>query len=238
MVPLKTAFVALSAPLPPQILSSVIKGIRFQSDVHIINVGNEHPNVKAKDFLRRQLKDPTDSKRIATYHAVNTDKYRQKTMEAFKNGEITTLLATEAVGMGCDINNIVRVVQYGAPPSLSSLFQRFGSAAHDPNSEVQGILLVPKKVGKKKKAEDDNGKDEDLIKYMTMTSCRREHLNQVFGNKHKVCEKCCDVCHPESIPDADTVFFQDCMMSRQLSRRSEYKHQLLQKQKCSMSDFK
>ncbi|KAI7816640.1 hypothetical protein BC939DRAFT_381373, partial [Gamsiella multidivaricata] len=52
------------------------------------------------------------------------------------------LLSTEAAGMGCDISDVVRVVQYGYPNNISTLVQRLGRAARDPHISGSGILLV------------------------------------------------------------------------------------------------
>ncbi|KAF9157571.1 ATP-dependent DNA helicase sgs1 [Mortierella sp. AD010] len=61
-------------------------------------------------------------------------------MFKFVKGDIDVLLATEAAGMGCDIPDVVQVIQYGDMPSL---VQRFGRAARDPKIQGFGILYAP-----------------------------------------------------------------------------------------------
>ena len=50
------------------------------------------------------------------------------------------LLASETAGMGCDINDIVRVVQFGTPSSALIPIQRLGRAARTPG--MQGYSIV------------------------------------------------------------------------------------------------
>ncbi|KAG0312618.1 hypothetical protein BG000_006180, partial [Podila horticola] len=92
---------------------------------------------------RRDAEDAGDKLRswfgpnkVHAYHGFKTDRLKNERMKAFKAGEFNILLATEAAGMGCDISDIVRVVQYGFPKDLNSLVQRLGRAARD--SRLQG----------------------------------------------------------------------------------------------------
>ncbi|KAK3804519.1 MAG: hypothetical protein J3Q66DRAFT_291122 [Benniella sp.] len=59
-------------------------------------------------------------------------------MEEFNRDRIRLLFATEAVGMGCDLDNVVRVVQFKLPSTILSLVQRLGRAARDPL--LQGLV--------------------------------------------------------------------------------------------------
>ncbi|KAF9271138.1 hypothetical protein BGZ74_006449, partial [Mortierella antarctica] len=70
--------------------------------------------------------------KIACYHAGLSELYKAKAMDDFKTGKILILLATEAAGMGCDIPDIARVVQFKSPKSISCLVQRLGRAARNP----------------------------------------------------------------------------------------------------------
>ncbi|KAI7815953.1 hypothetical protein BC939DRAFT_378746, partial [Gamsiella multidivaricata] len=63
-------------------------------------------------------------------------------MEAFRQGSILLLLSTEAAGMGCDINNVDRIVQVKCPTSISSFVQRLDRVARDPKRQGLGILLT------------------------------------------------------------------------------------------------
>jgi len=87
----------------------------------------ECPNAEhAHNYLLSVLDNPADSSKIAVYHSLKSDSFKQDILARFRRDKVLILLATEAVGMGCDINNIVRVVQYGWTSSLSSLIQHLG----------------------------------------------------------------------------------------------------------------
>ncbi|KAG0009060.1 hypothetical protein BGZ82_004233 [Podila clonocystis] len=100
------------------------------------------------------------------------------------------MLATEAAGMGCDISDVVRVVQYGYPSDLNSLVQRLGRAARDHKLQGYGTLLATKHEG---------DLDQDLFGYVNSVGCRRQYLNMIYGNRHHHTKNCCDICNPEEV---------------------------------------
>jgi superfamily II DNA helicase RecQ len=51
--------------------------------------------------------------RIGVYFSTLTSQYKESVMTKFTEGGIHILLATEAAGMGCDIPDVVQVIQYG-----------------------------------------------------------------------------------------------------------------------------
>ncbi|KAG0364311.1 hypothetical protein BGX24_004685 [Mortierella sp. AD032] len=113
-----------------------------------------------------------------------------KRMRMFKEGKIRVLLSTEAAGMGCDIPDIARVIQFKCPENISTLTQRLGRAARSSNLQGHGILYtLPSKNRYQKQ-------DRHLDAFVTTTECRRQVLNSAFGNPPSPLEnkECCDVC--------------------------------------------
>ncbi|KAF8923989.1 hypothetical protein BGZ47_004325, partial [Haplosporangium gracile] len=151
----------------------------------------------ARKYLVKELH--LDSSKIAVYHSIKSDELKADVLERFRNNKLFLLLATEAVGMGCDINNIARVVQFGRPPSLASLIQRLGRAARDPTMQGVGLTIVPQV---RPRGSVKNAANKDLLEFLYTKACRRKVLDGVFGNNH--CEdgnaNCCDNCHPEQKP--------------------------------------
>ncbi|KAF9368368.1 hypothetical protein BGX21_006626, partial [Mortierella sp. AD011] len=103
--------------------------------------------------------------------------------------------------MGCDISNVIRVVQYGYPSNLTSLMQRMGRAARNPKLQGHGILMASKRSRKEL--------PEGLVRYISGLECRRNVLNFEF-RRHDENElegeleenlNCCDVCNPDSMLD-------------------------------------
>ncbi|KAF9347096.1 hypothetical protein BGX26_001400 [Mortierella sp. AD094] len=70
---------------------------------------------KALEYLQRHLADQNDGSKIAVYHSVNSDDFKKQMLDAFREDKVILLLATSDVGMGHDIKNTHRVVQYGYP---------------------------------------------------------------------------------------------------------------------------
>ncbi|KAK5820997.1 P-loop containing nucleoside triphosphate hydrolase protein [Linnemannia elongata] len=250
MVPRETPFLATSATLPPQVLENIKKRLHFRPDTHIVNVGNDRPNIKfiviefqypmnsfqdlkflmdfkktivyfntrpdaerARRYLLQEL--CLDSNKIAVYHSIKSEKLKADVLERFRKDKVLILLATEAVGMGCDINNIARVVQYGIPQSLASLIQRLGRAARDSKLQGIGLTIVPHNPSRAVK----DTADKDLHAFLYTETCRREVLDGIFGNKkrekedEKVTTNCCDNCHPKKksveIVCTNTEVYQD-----------------------------
>ncbi|KAI7818765.1 P-loop containing nucleoside triphosphate hydrolase protein [Gamsiella multidivaricata] len=146
----------------------------------------------AQTYLRR-LAPENLRKRIGVYHAGKSDERKELVMKRFTNNNYWILLATEAAGMGCDISDVVRVVQYGIPSSLSTLVQRIGRAARDPNLEGEGILLYAKTFPRLAQPTMD---ESHLQQYINAHPCRRVVLNRFFNNTPVQIVNCCDKCQP------------------------------------------
>ncbi|KAF9163668.1 ATP-dependent DNA helicase sgs1 [Mortierella sp. AD010] len=79
---------------------------------------------------------------IALCHYIKSDDHRTRAMNDFKGGKIRILLASGAAGMGCDILDVIRVVQYGMPKDLVTLIQHLRRTARIPTLKGQGISLI------------------------------------------------------------------------------------------------
>lgn len=116
-------------------------------------------------------------------------------MKDFIAGKFKILLATEAAGMGCDISDVVWVVQFDYPSDINCLVQHLGRAARDPMIQGEGILLTLKSQA---------AIDKDVHGYVTTTSCCHWYLNKIFGNGDTNVEMqhCCDICaNPDPTPN-------------------------------------
>ncbi|KAJ6604921.1 P-loop containing nucleoside triphosphate hydrolase protein [Mycena sp. CBHHK59/15] len=110
----------------------------------------------ACDSLRRWARDeniPEDC--IAFYHAKIGQAQKRHLEERLRKGEIRILFCTDAVGMGCDMRNIERVILWGLPPSFCALVQRAGRATRDFSKLGEAILIVPASVMKNRVSEEE-----------------------------------------------------------------------------------
>ncbi|KIM82705.1 hypothetical protein PILCRDRAFT_70219, partial [Piloderma croceum F 1598] len=83
---------------------------------------------------------------IAFYHAKIGAKRKRELEEMLRKGQIRILVCTDAVGMGCDMRNIARVVLWGLPSSFCALVQRVGRTGCDFQTLGEAILIIPASV--------------------------------------------------------------------------------------------
>ncbi|GJE92607.1 P-loop containing nucleoside triphosphate hydrolase protein [Phanerochaete sordida] len=92
----------------------------------------EHLNSKLPAHLRSC---------IDFLHAGRHNRAKRRVMRRFRAGEIRLLVATEAAGLGLDIGDIVRVVQYLVPGDLNEWIQHHGRAGRGGQPAI-AIMLV------------------------------------------------------------------------------------------------
>ncbi|KAH9965470.1 P-loop containing nucleoside triphosphate hydrolase protein [Russula dissimulans] len=91
-------------------------------------------------------------------HACQETRAKCKVLTEFCQGIVNILCATEAAGMGMDIPDIERVVQFAVPTSLSVLNQRAGRAGRSGQHALVILLAEPsvfQTVKKRKKPEEE-----------------------------------------------------------------------------------
>ncbi|KAI0350724.1 P-loop containing nucleoside triphosphate hydrolase protein, partial [Trametes cingulata] len=81
---------------------------------------------------------------IRPFNATLSHEYRGLAMMHFRSGSIRILVCTDAAGMGCNIPDIDRVIQWKLPATMSNFIQRAGRAARGKNRTGVAVLLVEK----------------------------------------------------------------------------------------------
>ncbi|KAG1882049.1 P-loop containing nucleoside triphosphate hydrolase protein, partial [Suillus tomentosus] len=100
------------------------------------------------DKLRGWLPSDIPRSCIAFYHAKIGTKRKRQIEEELQSGEIRIVSCTDAVGMGCDMRNIQRVILWGLPPSFCALVQQAGRAARDLTQLGEAVLIISSVVRK------------------------------------------------------------------------------------------
>jgi ATP-dependent DNA helicase RecQ len=78
------------------------------------------------------------------YHAGRSDKTRQSVLERFLSGELPTIVATNAFGMGVDKANVRNVVHCDLTQTLEAYYQEAGRAGRDGATAHCTLLYEPR----------------------------------------------------------------------------------------------
>ncbi|KAG0311237.1 ATP-dependent DNA helicase sgs1, partial [Podila horticola] len=118
--------------------------------------------------------------RLGLYFSTLDEQYKRTTMKKFVDGDILILLATEAAGMGVDIQDVVQVIQYGFPRDMTSLVQRFGRAARRNDINGRAILYAPPVS---QKAAASNAQVRQYLMDHHSKKCLWRFIDDLFGNE-------------------------------------------------------
>ncbi|KAF9011587.1 P-loop containing nucleoside triphosphate hydrolase protein [Hymenopellis radicata] len=82
--------------------------------------------------------------RVKWVHAGMTEDFREDEIHALEVGDVDGECCTDVVGMGIDIRDLYLIIQYRAPKSLSTWWQRAGRAVRDLELNGTAVMLVEK----------------------------------------------------------------------------------------------
>ncbi|KAF9117428.1 ATP-dependent DNA helicase sgs1 [Mortierella sp. 14UC] len=169
---------------------------------------------------------PDIRSKLGVYYSTLNSRFKEATMIKFIKGDIHVLLATEAAGMGCDIADVIQVIQYGFPRDMPSLVQRFGRAARDPKIQGFGILYAPP-------ISRTTPTDNNVREYLKNQAggCLWTTIDKLFDNDARTCNNSCSGCLKINRPASTTVCHDTRSSNRmRYPRRSEEeKHMALAK---------
>ncbi len=164
--------------------------------------------------------------RAAAYHAGLKDDERTRVQEAFANGTLPVVCATNAFGMGIDRPDVDAVVHYAIPGSIEAYYQEIGRAGRDGRAATATLLwdyadvetrrflidsprknnsahrrssspLDPEEAARRRTLE--HAKLARMVEYADTPTCLRATILRYFGDPdvREPCGACANCC-----PDA------------------------------------
>jgi ATP-dependent DNA helicase RecQ len=149
--------------------------------------------------------------RADAYHAGLPGVTRARVQQAFSEGRLEVVVATNAFGMGIDRADVRAVVHLAPPGSVEAYYQEVGRAGRD-GDEALGLLLhSPGDLPLRRRLIEGGGGDEaprpevvehkwalflDLMRWAEGGSCRHDAILRYFGDEAETLSGCgrCDVC--------------------------------------------
>lgn len=118
----------------------------------LIYVDNAYDALDIAKVLRRRihndLEGDANALAVRTYFASTDDEAKSLTLAAVRDGRCRIAICTDAFGLGVDIPDILRVVQWDIDGrlKLNALIQRLGRCARDPNRTGIGVIYVKQSI--------------------------------------------------------------------------------------------
>jgi len=139
----------------------------------------------------------------APYHAGMDPGVREQVQAAFSTGEVATVVATVAFGMGIDKADVRYVVHADLPGSIEAYSQEIGRAGRDGKpsdclllfswSDVRRRLAMMAELPQERRSVVRE-RLLDVYRFARGQTCRHRSLCAHFGEEVDPCRGACDVC--------------------------------------------
>jgi ATP-dependent DNA helicase RecQ len=147
----------------------------------------------------------------AAYHAGLDGPRRDKIQQAFAEGQVEVVVATNAFGMGIDRPDVRAVVHLAPPGSIEAYYQEVGRAGRDGQPAIGLLLTAPGDIALRRRLlertsegaatdgavlEHKWGQFLELLRWVEGGSCRHDAILRHFGDEAEPLDGCgrCDEC--------------------------------------------
>ncbi|KAJ7163529.1 P-loop containing nucleoside triphosphate hydrolase protein, partial [Mycena crocata] len=111
----------------------------------LVYTNNRTDTEKIQDFFRDNAPDGIDPvKAFEFYHRYIDEDEKDIIQGHIEDGELRGVSATDALGIGMDFKNIMRVVLWMKPRTFLSLIQKIGCCVRDRSQRGEAILFITK----------------------------------------------------------------------------------------------
>ena len=199
-IPQQVPILALTATATPEVVNDIQKRLAFREKNVLrksfaranLSYVVRHTNKKADDIVHILSKVPGSAivyvrnrqrtQEIAAYlnekglsadfyHAGLSAKERSTKQEAWKKGNTSIIVATNAFGMGIDKSDVRVVIHHDLPDTIEAYFQEAGRAGRDEQKAFAVLLYDPSDKTKAHKRIADNYPDEEMLHTVYHKTC-------------------------------------------------------------------